>query len=459
MGIAVAVVFADVPLAAGKVHRLKSITRGNFLVPHLFFAGSRNVHSALRLAKRCHGASAVSLIADALTHTIVGALVHLAVTIVAVLGPVLHVLPVEAGVSRTRHGQPFFRAIFIDICFTELTPSIVQPLEAVTFPGEWHICKDHSDRDSHYNVPAEKVSQQNAWRPPTNGWTVGPSGTGPAPTVLFETSGGMGPSVQAYMDRVGLGEWRTAFETCLPLQVQTVKALRTITAEDLRRLGHRANLVLRDGTISALLEALNSRFDEAGRVSLLSNGKALDFCFGFGPAVSADYCGAIVAAEPRCADSPLTNAAAVRGKLALMHSEPGQIASGANRLAMAGAVAVLVVDNKLPSNEPLAPSDSQLYAEAQDTGHRVDSTNVRVGLRVVRGADWTYDDQDGGEGRGGAVIGFTAMDGRGEGEASTGWATVEWDGGGENSYEIGADGEYALKTEESVTTESSDRDE
>ena len=42
---------------------------------------------------------------------------------------------------------------------------------------------------------------------------------------------------------------------------------------------------------------------------------------------------------------------------------------------------------------------------------RVDESNLAVGLRVQRGADWDWDNQDGGAGKGGSVIGWKNMGG------------------------------------------------
>ena len=59
---------------------------------------------------------------------------------------------------------------------------------------------------------------------------------------------------------------------------------------------------------------------------------------------------------------------------------------------------------------------------------------VKVGLRVVRGPDWRWGDQDGGEGCLGTVIEV-------EGERAV---TVVWDVGYRSSYRCGAEGKYEL---------------
>ena len=79
-------------------------------------------------------------------------------------------------------------------------------------------------------------------------------------------------------------------------------------------------------------------------------------------------------------------------------------------------------------------------------GQRVDSSNISIGLRVQRGPDWHYGDQDGCGGSG-KVLGWVTLDGSKFGDVrpdSKGWAKVQWDSGGTNSYEIGADGDYCL---------------
>lgn len=61
--------------------------------------------------------------------------------------------------------------------------------------------------------------------------------------------------------------------------------------------------------------------------------------------------------------------------------------------------------------------------------------NFRIGMKVVRGKDWDYRDQDGGEGN----IGEITYDSDGDGLCS-----VRWSNGHENNYRIGRDGKYDL---------------
>lgn len=62
---------------------------------------------------------------------------------------------------------------------------------------------------------------------------------------------------------------------------------------------------------------------------------------------------------------------------------------------------------------------------------------TQVGLRVARGPDWKWGDQDGGEGCLGTVAEL-------DGEAVGGRAVVIWDYGYRSSYRCGAEGKYEL---------------
>ena len=69
---------------------------------------------------------------------------------------------------------------------------------------------------------------------------------------------------------------------------------------------------------------------------------------------------------------------------------------------------------------------------------------VLVGLRVVRGPDWRWGDQDGGEGHVGTVVevGEPCNDGVG--------AVVQWDCGERCKYRCGQDGKYDLRVLDSA---------
>ena len=58
-----------------------------------------------------------------------------------------------------------------------------------------------------------------------------------------------------------------------------------------------------------------------------------------------------------------------------------------------------------------------------------------VGGRVVRGHDWKWDNQDGGEGSVGVI----------QGEILDGWVHVKWDNGESNRYRMGAQDSYDVR--------------
>lgn len=76
---------------------------------------------------------------------------------------------------------------------------------------------------------------------------------------------------------------------------------------------------------------------------------------------------------------------------------------------------------------------------------------VTVGLRVVRGPDWKWGDQDGGEGILGTLV---EIEGTYEaGNGVTGVAVVvQWDGGSRCNYRCGVDGKYDLLVYDSAAT-------
>ena len=59
-----------------------------------------------------------------------------------------------------------------------------------------------------------------------------------------------------------------------------------------------------------------------------------------------------------------------------------------------------------------------------------------LGLRVVRGPDWEWGDQDGGEGYVGTVAGL---------EEGGGAVVVQWDAGPRCRYRCGEEGKYDLR--------------
>lgn len=66
---------------------------------------------------------------------------------------------------------------------------------------------------------------------------------------------------------------------------------------------------------------------------------------------------------------------------------------------------------------------------------------MEVGLRVVRGPDWCWQDQDGGEGHVGTVIAV----GTGENNIPNQTAVVQWDLGFQANYRVGFKGHYDLR--------------
>lgn len=60
---------------------------------------------------------------------------------------------------------------------------------------------------------------------------------------------------------------------------------------------------------------------------------------------------------------------------------------------------------------------------------------IAKGVRVRRGRDWMWDNQDGGAGRQGTVV---------RAEKAENWWQVKWDSGNTNSYPFGADGKFGL---------------
>jgi|688.fasta_scaffold00112_110 hypothetical protein len=57
-----------------------------------------------------------------------------------------------------------------------------------------------------------------------------------------------------------------------------------------------------------------------------------------------------------------------------------------------------------------------------------------IGAKVVRGKDWCYDEQDGGEGKTGVIVDKLKYD----------WVRVLWENGNKDDYRIGNEGKYDL---------------
>ena len=71
----------------------------------------------------------------------------------------------------------------------------------------------------------------------------------------------------------------------------------------------------------------------------------------------------------------------------------------------------------------------------------------QVGLRVIRGPDWHYGEEDGGEGCAGSVVAT-----KNNVEENKKNAVVIWDNGNRGEYCCGSDGKYDLRVLESSPT-------
>ena len=74
---------------------------------------------------------------------------------------------------------------------------------------------------------------------------------------------------------------------------------------------------------------------------------------------------------------------------------------------------------------------------------------VQVGVRVVRGPDWEWDDQDGGEGCVGTVV---AVGKSGSRAAADKKVSVQWDCGFKSEYRCGSQGKYDLRLLDNAPT-------
>ena len=73
---------------------------------------------------------------------------------------------------------------------------------------------------------------------------------------------------------------------------------------------------------------------------------------------------------------------------------------------------------------------------------------MEIGLRVVRGPDWIWGDQDGGEGGVGTVVDY----GLGENGGFDNTVMVYWDTGKLANYRAGYNGKYDLLVFDSAPT-------
>lgn len=78
---------------------------------------------------------------------------------------------------------------------------------------------------------------------------------------------------------------------------------------------------------------------------------------------------------------------------------------------------------------------------------------VLLGMRVVRGPDWKWGDQDGGEGSVGSVVDVkVAAEAANGGRTLAQAAVVAWDTGSRCNYRCGLDGKYDLRLLDSGPT-------
>ncbi|VDM61213.1 unnamed protein product [Angiostrongylus costaricensis] len=108
-----------------------------------------------------------------------------------------------------------------------------------------------------------------------------------------------------------------------------------------------------------------------------------------------------------------------------------------------GEIVDVIVDGFTPQKDDKGGSFvcffSILYMRVARAGrHAVVGTDAR-GMRVIRGPDWSWDDQDGGgEGK---IVGHPKI----TVSSYSGWVDVMWDNGYTNSYRFGADGRFDIQ--------------
>ena len=76
------------------------------------------------------------------------------------------------------------------------------------------------------------------------------------------------------------------------------------------------------------------------------------------------------------------------------------------------------------------------------------ATPLGLGIRVVRGPDWKWGEQDGGEGFTGTVVdicGPKSAGGSGASKSPENTVILQWDGGSRTNYRIGHQNAYDLR--------------
>lgn len=72
-----------------------------------------------------------------------------------------------------------------------------------------------------------------------------------------------------------------------------------------------------------------------------------------------------------------------------------------------------------------------------------------VGLRVVRGPDWRWSNQDGGEGGVGTVV---EVGGKADSSSPPETVVVQWDLGSKTNYRCGYEGKHDLRVLDTAST-------
>jgi len=102
---------------------------------------------------------------------------------------------------------------------------------------------------------------------------------------------------------------------------------------------------------------------------------------------------------------------------------------------------------------PATPDEISKAKGSTTSKVRVDKTNAVIGLKVVRGKDWDYSPQDGGEGNVGVITEYPLYYPK---DPGSNWTYVVWANGDGYCYRIGEEGKYDLYVhEEQVVSKAS----
>lgn len=109
--------------------------------------------------------------------------------------------------------------------------------------------------------------------------------------------------------------------------------------------------------------------------------------------------------------------------------------------------------HKADTFRPATPDEISKAKGSTTSKVRVDKTNAVIGLKVVRGKDWDYSPQDGGEGNVGVIIEYPLYYPKDQGSD---WTYVMWANGDGYCYRIGHNDKYDLYVhEEQVVSKTS----